>query len=237
MRKHIGFIAVAGVAVALVAGGGGYALAAGSAAPPAATRGCVGGSARTLNNVFENASGFKGCTTSQGFAVSLSGAGTQGPAGPAGPKGATGPSGVQAVVNSSLTATASVPTGGSFNSKSVQVGTADLPAAGTYEISINAQVEPNTDTAAGVNAQFFVYNQVKNPSFTGDVLNVGTDVAPFLTTNSSQHDTYANGTQLVTVEGPTTLHIYGFGYDNDGGASDFNLIAGSVSAVQLTPAT
>jgi hypothetical protein len=153
-----------------------------------------------------------------------------------GATGEQGPSGLQATATGSLTAT-TIPTGGSFSSKSVEVGTIDLPSAGEYWVSVNAQVEPNSNTVTGVNAQFFVYNQVKNPSFAGDEFNVGTDVAPFLSTNSSQHDTYANGVQEVTVTGPTTLHIYGFGYDNDGGASSVTLIGGTVNAVELTPAS
>lgn len=219
-------------AVALIAAGAGIASAASSTAPPAASRGCVSGSARTLVNVFENASSFKGCTTAQGFAVTLAGGG---PAGAQGAQGAPGPSGVQAVVNEPLTATSDVPTGGSFFSKAVQVGTVTLPGAGTYLLNLSAQSEPSADTsAAGVQPQFFVYDQPKNSGFVGDLLNIGSGT---LAPAGTSHDSYASGSQIVKVTGPTTLYVYGFGYDNDQGASDYNLIAGSVNAVQLTPAS
>src|SRR5277367_1739928 len=125
-------------AVALIAAGAGIASAASSTAPPAASRGCVSGSARTLVNVFENASSFKGCTTAQGFAVTLAGGGPAGPAGPAGARGAQGtqgPSGVTATGTTDLGAVASVPTGGSFVTRSTQVGTVQL-AAGTYLVNL-----------------------------------------------------------------------------------------------------
>jgi hypothetical protein len=233
MKRKFKYILAGAGAAGLIAAGAGIASAATSTTPPPATRGCVG-VGRALTNVYENSTSFPGCTTKQGFAVSLSGAGTTGPAGPAGARGPAGPSGVQAVVTAPLTATAGVPTGGSFNSKAVQVGTASLPAAGTYLLNLNAQSEPSADTSsAGVQPQFFVYDQAKNASFTGDLLNIGSGT---LAPAGTDHDSYASGTQIVTVTGPTTLYIYGFGYDNDSGASDFNLIAGSLNAVQLTPA-
>jgi hypothetical protein len=223
-RWIVSLIAVAGLLV--IAGGTAYAAT--SSAPPSAKIGCVSSPNRTLTNVFENAPTNFTCTN--GFAVSLSGTGTTGSQGPA---GATGPSGVQAINMSKLTATASVPTGGSFNSKAVQVGSIDLKA-GTYLINLSAQSEPSADTAAGVQPQFFLYNQAKNSSFTGDLLNIGSGT---LAPKGTNHDNYASGSAIVTLSSNTTLLVYGFGYDNDSGASDYSLIAGSIDAVQLTPAS
>jgi hypothetical protein len=92
MRKHIGFIAVAGAAVALAASGGGYALAA-DAAPAAASipagtlHGCVSGSTRVLEHVFESNTSGTVCPSGS-FLVYW------GVTGPKGAPGAPGPSGV-----------------------------------------------------------------------------------------------------------------------------------------------
>jgi hypothetical protein len=224
---------LAAVAVA-VGVGGGIALAANSAAAPSPLFGCINLTTRTISaahtasaptcpkGTFPFQTGAKGAT------------GAAGAKGATGTTGATGPSGVQAVINEPLTATAGVPTGGSFNAKAVQVGTAKLPAKGTYLLNLSAQSEPSADTSsAGVQPQFFVYDQPKNANFTGDLLDIGSGT---LAPAGTEHDSYASGTAVVTVDGPTTLLVYGFGYDNDSGASDFNLITGSISAVQLTPA-
>lgn len=160
--------------------------------------------------------------------------GETGPAGATGAAGAQGPSGVQAIDTSKLTATADVPTGGSFNSKAIEVGSIDLKA-GTYLVNLSAQSEPSADSsAAGVQPQFFLYDQVKNASFAGDLLNIGSGTLAPAGTN---HDNYASGSAVITLSSDTTLIVYGFGYDNDSGASDFDLIAGDITAVQLTPAS
>jgi hypothetical protein len=165
--------------------------------------------------------------------------GNDGATGPKGDAGATGPSGLQSVGTTTIAASNSVPTGGSFNSKAVQVGTITLPAAGTYLVSLNMKSEPDSATTGNVSAQFFVYNQVKNADFAGDLFNVSTDLQPYVSaTGSSQHDAYASGAQVVTVDADhLTLYVYGFGYDADTSASEYNLIGGTADVVQLTPAS
>ena len=80
-------------------------------------------------------------------------------------------------------------------SKAVQVGSADLPAAGTYLLNLSAQSEPSADTSpAGVQPQFFVYDQAKNASFTGDLLNIGSGT---LAPAGTGHDSYASGTAIA----------------------------------------
>jgi hypothetical protein len=238
----LGLVAVmsASAAFALSAGADSSARASLTAAssvtvPPAVTRGCVVGPNRTIMDGFENPTGFDNCKKTGGFAVALGG--QTGPKGATGPQGATGPAGPSGVVATGVQAltAGSVPTGGSFNAKAVEVGSIDL-AAGTYLVGLKAQVEPSADSASGVNAQFFLYDQVKNASFAGDLLNIGTDVAPA----GTSHDAYASGFTLVTLSEDTTLIVYGFGYDNDSGASDFTLISGpssQVDAVRITPAS
>jgi hypothetical protein len=133
-----------------------------------------------------------------------------------------------------LSDASAVPTGGSFNSKSAEVGSLTLPA-GTYQLDINAQAEPDASTTGTVSAQFFVYDQVKNSSFSGDLFNVSADLQPYVSAASSQHDAYASGSSVVTVpSGGETLHVYGFGYDADTGASEYSLITGSLTATKIS---
>src|ERR1700678_2029106 len=125
MKKRIGVIAAVGAAVALAASGGGYALAANASAPavsiPAGTlHGCVSGSTRVLEHVFEsNASG----TTcpSGSFLVYW---------GVTGPKGAPGPSGVVPTAKERLAPPLPpiIETGGSFTARKTLVGTVTLAA-------------------------------------------------------------------------------------------------------------
>lgn len=265
VKRKPAVIATAAV-LAAIGIGGGVANAAtthtnaatSTVALPAASPiiGCVTGSSRTVEHVFTTGTGFQksgGCPSgSFAFQAGAKGAtgaaGAKGATGATGAKGATGatgangqtgaqgPSGVVSAVNTQLvTGTpVNVPTGGSFFGKSVQVATANLPAGGTYLLNLSAQSEPSADTSSGgVVPQFFVYDQPKNASFTGDLLNIGSGT---LAPAGTGHDSYASGTAIVTVTAPTTLIVYGFGYDNDSGASDFNLIAGSLSAVQLNVA-
>jgi hypothetical protein len=82
--------------------------------------------------------------------------------------------------------------------------------------------------------QFFVYDQVKNASFTGDLLNVGAGAL-----ESGGHttiDSYYNGSGLITLTAATTLHVYPFGYDSDTSAGSYKLDDLSVTVIQVTPA-
>ena len=152
-----------------------------------------------------------------------------------GVKGDTGPSGVVAAHTSNLGPLASVPTGGSFNATTgaVEVGTVNLPA-GTFLVSLNAKATPRAsgDTAQ-IFPQFFVYNQVKNPGFAGDLFNVG---AGALEPDGTNHDSYFSGDSLITLASPTTLHVYAFGYDSDSGAGSYVLDGLTITTIQVTPA-
>lgn len=162
--------------------------------------------------------------------------GTQGPAGPAGPvgpAGSQGPSGVVSVGTHDLGAVGSVPTGGSFVSRSTEVGTLDL-AAGTYSVTLNAKATPPAGGTGAVQVfpQFFVYNQVKNANFTGDLFNVGSGALE--SGVNATIDSYYSGTGTVTVpSGGETLHVYAFGYDSDQGAGSYALDDLALTVTQL----
>lgn len=124
----------------------------------------------------------------------------------------------------------SIPTGGSFVSNAVDIGTLTL-GAGTYLVNFNAKATPNTDTTAQVFPQFFVYNQVKNSGFAGDLFNMGSGP---LEPNSTHHDSYYSGSEVITVPASgLMLHVYAFGYDSDTGAASYALDSAAITAVQL----
>ena len=125
----------------------------------------------------------------------------------------------------------SIATGGGFVAGATDTGTLTLPA-GTYLVNFNAKATPNKDTGtAQVFPQFFVYNQVKNASFAGDLFNIG---AGALEPYSTNHDSYYSGSDVITVpSGGWTLHVYAFGYDSDQGAGSYALDSATITAVQL----
>lgn len=144
----------------------------------------------------------------------------------------TGLQGVAKQTSAALvTSPETVSTGGSFYANAKPIGTLPL-TAGTYLIVFNAKATPNTDTnGAQVFPQFFVYNQVKNSSFTGDLFNVG---AGALEPYGTNHDSYYSGSDVVTVPaGGETLNFYAFGYDSDTGGGAYALDMANVSAVSL----
>lgn len=250
MKRRYKYI-ISGVAAAgLVGAGAGIASAVTSPAPAAATRGCVG-AGRALANVYQNAGSFPGCTAKQGFAVSLSGAGTAGatgatgatgaagPAGPAGATGATGaqgPAGTSGVVATGVTdlgSVGSVPTGGSFVSRATQVGTVQL-AAGTYLVSLSAKATPPSGGTGAVSVfpQFFVYDQAANANFAGDLFNVGSGALES-GANATIDSYYSGSGEVVVPSGGETLHVYAFGYDSDTSAGTYALDDLNVTATQL----
>lgn len=161
--------------------------------------------------------------------------GPQGIQGPKGDTGATGPSGVLSTHTTDLGAVASVPTGGSFVTNATQVGTVQL-TPGTYLINLNAKATPNgSTTTAEIFPQFFVYDQAVNPSFTGDLFNVG---AGALESGVNHNiDSYYSGSDILTLTTATTLHLIAFGYDSDRGAASFTLDDLAVTVTALNPAS
>jgi hypothetical protein len=239
------FAVLASVAGALAVIGTGTAVAAtASSTPPAATRGCVETGSRTLTGVYENPGSFPGCK--DGFAVSLSGAGTQGPAGPqgkTGPAGPQGPSGVTAATASQLVTPGTpvtVPTGGSFSARAVTAGTVQL-AAGTYLLSVSAEVTPDATTGGAVYPQLMVYDGPVNADFTNDLFNVGNGPLenPTATelTDGDVINGYLSASQTIVVPaGGETLDVYAFGYDSDQGEGSYLLNSAVIDATQITPA-
>lgn len=247
-RKAVVLAAVPAAAIIAGSIGGGVAIAASSAPPPQATRGCVSNNVtRALTTVYENPASFKGCSKSQ-FAVTLSGAatagprgaaGAQGPAGPAGAKGdagAQGPSGVVSTGTHSLVSDASpvsVPTGGSFVSRAVQVGTVHLDA-GTYLVNLGAKATPPAGGTGAMQVfpQLFVYDQAANANFTGDLFNAGSGALE-AGSNATINSYYSGSSEITVPAGGETLHVYAFGYDSDTSAGSYTLNDLSVTATQL----
>ena len=242
-------------AVLIIASGGAIAATESfghpAPAPPGSAYGCVVGASRTFEGVYTVASNFKGCPAGS-FAASVSSArGATGPAGPrgaagapgaagaagkdgaAGPAGPTGPSGVIGITTKDLGGVASVATGGGFITNATTVGTVDL-SAGTYLISVNAKATPALTSAVQVFPQFFVYDQVPDASFAGDLFNVGS--GPLESGGNTQIDSYFSGSRVVTLTAAATLHILAFGYDSDRGAGSYVLDDLTVTAVQMLPA-
>jgi hypothetical protein len=235
MRKHIGIIAAAGAAVALAASGGAYALAA-DAAPaavsiPAGTlHGCVSGSTRVMERVYESNTSGTVCPSGS-FLVYWS---------VTGPKG---PSGIVSTTRKQLVTktTPAINTGGSFTSRKTLVGTVAL-AAGTWQVSANFTATPNATTTGNVFPQLFVYDGPVNASFTNDLFNVGAGAlenpTPTIVSDGDTINSYFSGSDEITVPaGGETLDVYAFGYDSDTGAGTYALNSAVITATHLQPSS
>jgi hypothetical protein len=148
-----------------------------------------------------------------------------------GPAGLPGPSGVVGTTTADLGAVTSVATGGSFVANAKEVGTVSLKA-GTYLLSLNAKATPNVSSAIEIFPQFFVYNQVKNAAFKGDLFNVGSGP---LASNNTSIDSYYSGSTVIRLAQAATLHVYAFGYDSDRSAGSYALDDLSVTATRINP--
>ncbi|HEX6523565.1 MAG TPA: hypothetical protein VF070_26730 [Streptosporangiaceae bacterium] len=226
-RLGVAAASVASIAALTVAGVGGYALAAGS----------LPGQVGSLSGCIIPGQGITGA---RGIPANLRScpAGavpfsvTSGQQGPAGKNGTNGI--ISSTTTTVVSADTSVPAGGSFNANAVDLGTVSLPEAGTYLLTFNAKVKGNdTSTTADIFPQFFVYDQVKNPDFSGDLFNIGDGPIEPATTN---HDSYFSGTEQVKVDGATTLHIYGFGYLSNQGAGTYDAENVTLTATELQTA-
>ncbi|HEY5019312.1 MAG TPA: hypothetical protein VII59_21280 [Streptosporangiaceae bacterium] len=236
MRKHIGIIAAAGAAVALAASGGAYALAA-DAAPAAASipagtlHGCVSGSTRVMERVYESNTSGTVCPSGS-FLVYWS---------VTGPKG---PSGIVSTTRKQLVTTKTAPsinTGGSFTSRKTLVGTVAL-AAGTWQVSANFTATPNASTTGDVFPQLFVYDGAVNADFTNDLFNVGAGAlenpTPAIVSDGDTINSYFSGSDEITVpSGGETLDVYAFGYDSDTGEGTYALNSAVVTATHLQPSS
>lgn len=142
----------------------------------------------------------------------------------------SGLQGVGKSTSANLTA-GPIPTGGSFLSGAVEVGTLNLNA-GTYLVNVSAKATPNASgDSAQIFPQFFVYNQVKNTNFNGNEFNIG---AGALEPDGTNHDSYYSGSGIVIVPASgETLHVYAFGYDSNTGAGSYQLDSGSITAIAL----
>jgi hypothetical protein len=224
-RLGIAAASVTGVAALAVAGVGGYALAAGSLPGQVGQlAGCINTKTHTVDNTYGVPANLKSCPAGEvPFSVS------QGQQGPAGKDGTNGI--ISSTTTTVVSSDTSVPAGGSFNANAVDLGEVNLPGAGTYLLTFNAKVKGNdTSTTADIFPQFFVYDQVKNADFNGDLFNIGDGPIEPATTN---HDSYFSDTEQVKVDGATTLHIYGFGYLSNQGAGTYDAENITLTATEL----
>jgi hypothetical protein len=129
-----------------------------------------------------------------------------------------------------IPANAAVPTGGSFFSQAPQLVKFTLHK-GTYVVTVNVKATPNHAQAAQVFPQVFLYNQPKNAAFSGDVLNLG---SVFEHGSYKNIDAYMSGSVQLQVTSDTTYYLYGFGYGDDTGASDYAVDSGSVQILSVS---
>jgi hypothetical protein len=261
MKKRIGVIAAVGAVVALAASGGGYALAADASAPavsiPAGTlHGCVSGSTRVMEHVYESntsgtscpsgsflvywgVTGPKGATGATGAKGATGAAGATGATGPAGPQGQQGTDGIIDTASKQLVSasTPAIKTGGSFSSGKTLIGTVPLEE-GTFLITVNFEATPNAVTTGDVFPQLFVYNGPQaDGSFTNDQFNVGAGALENATATELSTDPinsyYSGQAEVAVPAGGETLDVYAFGYDSDSGAGSYALNSAVVTTTRL----
>lgn len=250
-KKILGIPAgIAGGVLIIALAGGGYALAASSGRAGGPQPGgnlvaaCVSGTGQLA--WFEQSNPGHKCadglytwkwsvTGPQGPQGSPGPRGYPGPQGPQGDTGAQGPSGVIGTTTTDLGGVASVATGGSFVTNATAVGSGVSLKAGTYLISLNAKATPLMTSAVQVFPEFFVYDQVKNAAFAGDLFNVGSGALE--SGGNVNIDSYYSGSTVITLTQDTTLDIYAFGYDSDRGAGTYALDDLTFTATQIQPAS
>lgn len=135
-------------------------------------------------------------------------------------------------VTQSFAGVASVPTGGSFNSRATEVGTVDLKA-GSYLVTLSAKETPivQGNTSVQVFPSIHLYDQAKNADFTGDVLDTGGSALESGTVTNA--DLFSSNSGVVTLASDTTLYVYGFGYDSDSGEGTYQLDSVTVTATPV----
>jgi len=135
-------------------------------------------------------------------------------------------------ISQTLAGVASVNTGGSFNSRATQVGTVTLPA-GSYLVTVSAKATPivQSDPTAQVFPSIHLYDQPKNPSFAGDVLQVGNGALESGAYTAA--DAYYSNSGVVTLTAATTMYVYAFGYDSNDGEGTYALDGVTVTATPV----
>lgn len=80
-----------------------------------------------------------------------------------------------------------------------------------------------------------LYNQPKNPSFAGDVLDVGN--GPLESGAYTAADGYYSNSGVVTNTVPTTMYVDAFGYDSNDGEGSYHLDGVTVTATPVNVAS
>lgn len=239
-RTGLAFASVAALAVAGLSGGG-YALA--SAASPAAgipaannqLYACVTYNPatkvpRTIQDAYTSKANFLAWLAAQpggkcpdgGFAVGLAGGGTTA-ALPTSRSVFIGP-------DTKPYSQVQVSTGDTLHDVGARLGYISLPSAGTYMVTVNATASPRNSSSVEIFPQFSVYNGAAKSDKSNDLFDAGSGA---LATDNTSIDSHYSGTDEVTVSGPTTLEVYAWGQDSDGGTSEYNLSGLSATVTQL----
>ncbi len=105
--------------------------------------------------------------------------------------------------------------GGSFASRKTEVGELKLAAAGTYLVNTSASFDrKNADEDGYVAPTTETYPSLVLRYGTGDSEDAGTIMGSPVS-KAGYVELTGSSTKTVTVTGPTTIKVYGFGYNED----------------------
>lgn len=107
--------------------------------------------------------------------------------------------------------------GGSFATNATKLGTFTLPA-GTWNLFFKERFERITSGAAGTRMQLAIRESGSGEDYGTDM---GTEISP-----TKGRELVQSGVSIITVDGNTTLDVYGFGYNDDQSAAGSGEITG-----------
>lgn len=107
--------------------------------------------------------------------------------------------------------------GGPFATNATKLGSFKLPA-GTWNLFFKERFDRITTGAAGTRMQLAIREGTSGEDFGTDM---GTEISP-----TKGRELVQSGVSIVTVDGDTTLDVYGFGYNDDGSAAGSGEITG-----------
>lgn len=180
--------------------------------------------------------GEKGEQGEQGLPGEKGDTGAQGPAGPAGPAGANGADGQDGVaLSASLSEVATITNlGGSFATRATKVGEIELPEAGTYVINGYGFFDTLAANSERTDA---THLQLALRTIPAEGEQWGEDFGTCFTGAFPQGDREATcqSVRVVTVDGPTVVEVYGFGYNGNQSATGSGqfTVAADVSALKV----
>lgn len=121
--------------------------------------------------------------------------------------------------------------GGSFKTNKTKLGSVNIKSAGKYRIDISMFAIRNTAGAAGTRPQLAARVGSTDTAFG---LDFGT-VFPGPLSPTKDREITGSTFKIVTVDGPTTVDLFGFGYNDDqsaAGSGEFSM-ASSISVTAI----